>query len=70
MKKILHHIRRQSEETRKTILHFLTVFFAFVLISLWIFSLGSNLKSEETQIKIQESAKPFSALKDNIPDIW
>jgi hypothetical protein len=28
------------------------------------------LKSEETQIKIQESAKPFSALKDNIPDIW
>ncbi len=70
MKKILNHIRRQPEETRKTILHFLTVFFAVVLVFLWIFSLGSNLKSEETQIKIQESAKPFEALKDNIPEVW
>lgn len=70
MKKLLHHIRRQSEETRKKILHFLTVFFAVVLVFLWIFSLGSNLSSEETQVKIKETAQPFSALKDNIPDVW
>lgn len=70
MKKILHHIRRQSEETKKHILHFLTIVFAFILVSLWVYSLGTNLSSEETQIKIKESAKPFEALTENIPEVW
>lgn len=70
MKKILHHIRRQPEETRKHILHLLTLIMAIVLVALWVYSLGANFSNEDTQVKIKEGAKPFSALKDNIPSLW
>lgn len=70
MKKILHHIRRQSEETRRHILHLLTIVFGFLLLSLWVYSLGTNLSNEDTQAKIGEGFKPFTVLKDNISSLW
>lgn len=70
MKKILHHIRKQPEETRKHILHLLTIIFGIILLSLWVYSLGSNLSNEDTQNRIKQDIKPFSILKDTLPNIW
>ncbi len=70
MKKILHHIRRQPEETRKHMLHFLTLVCGVILLSLWVYSLGSNFTNEDTQVKVKEGFKPFAVLKDNFPALW
>ena len=37
-----------------------------VLISLWVYSLGANLSSPDTEAKITNDLKPFSALKANL----
>lgn len=66
MKKIIHHIRKQSEEVRRHILHILIIVAGIILISLWIYSLGTSLTNPNTQIKINNDLKPFSILKDNI----
>ena len=68
MKKIINHIRNQSEEVRRHILHVLTIIFAIILALLWIYSLGTNLSNPDTQAKISNDLKPFSALKANIVD--
>ncbi|MEK7128324.1 MAG: hypothetical protein AAB933_02065 [Patescibacteria group bacterium] len=66
MRKIIHHIRRQPEETRRHILHVLTICFAIALLLLWIYSLGTNLANPDTQAKINNDLKPFAALKDGL----
>ncbi len=66
MKNIIHNIRKQPEGVRTNILHILTVLFAVVLVSLWVYSLGANLSSPSTQAGISQDLKPFSALKDNM----
>ena len=66
MKKIIHHIRKQPEKVRRHILHIMTVVIAVVLIFLWLYSLGTNLTDSNTQIKVSNDLKPFSALKDNL----
>lgn len=66
MRKIIHRLRNQSEENRRHILHIIVFVVAAVLIALWIFSLGKNLNSSETQSKIKQDLKPFSVLKDSI----
>ena len=70
MKKLIRHIRKQPEETKRHILHLLTVIAAILLLTLWAYSLGTNLSNEDTQIKIEQGLKPFSVLKDNIPSLW
>lgn len=70
MKKIIHYIRRQPEETRRHILHLLTIIAAIVLLTLWVYSLGTNLSNKDTQIKIKQGLEPFSVLKNNIPPLW
>lgn len=66
MKKIIHHMRNQPEAVRRHILHVLTIVFAIILLLLWIYSLGTNLTDPDTQAKINNNLKPFSALKDNL----
>lgn len=66
MKKIIHNLRKQSEETRRHILHILIFFLGVIMILLWVSSLGKSLASPDTQIKIKNDLQPFSVLKDNI----
>ena len=66
MKKFIHNIRRQPEHVRRNILHILTATCAIILVLLWIYSLGTTLENPDTQVKIGQDIKPFSAIKDNI----
>ena len=66
MKAIIHNIRKQPEEVRRHILHVLTAVFAVVLILVWVYSLGVNFTSPDTQAKISQDLKPFSAIKNNV----
>jgi hypothetical protein len=66
MKKIIHKLRQQPEETRRHILHIITFFLAVIMIMLWVVSLGKNLSSEDTQTKMKQDLQPFSDLKDNL----
>jgi len=66
MKKIIHHIRKQPEETRRHILHVLILCFAVILFFLWTYSLGTTLINSDNQAKMSQGLEPFSALKDNI----
>ena len=70
MKRIIHHIRGRREETRRHILHFLTLVFALVLFSFWVFSLGGNStkSSLNTDKEKADELAPFSVLKANIVD--
>ncbi|MBY0376783.1 hypothetical protein K2P96_02310 [Patescibacteria group bacterium] len=66
MKTIIHKLRQQPEEVRTHILHLTTICAAVVLGFLWIYSLGTNLSSAETQKQTKEGTQPFSVLKDNL----
>ncbi len=61
-------MRRQPEHIRRHILHVMIVIFAVILFFLWTYSLGTNLTNPDTQAKINNDLKPFSALKANIVD--
>ena len=66
MEKIINNIRQKPEKVRRHILHVATVFFAVILLFLWIYTLGKNLNNPDTQAKISNDLKPFSALKANL----
>jgi hypothetical protein len=66
MKKMIHHIRRQPEHVRRHILNIVIVVFAAILIMLWIYSLGTTLANPDTQAKMSQDLKPFSAIKNNM----
>lgn len=66
MKKIIYHLRSKPEYVRRHILHLSTVIGGFVLIFLWIYSLGTNLNNPETKSQTVNDLKPFSVLKDNL----
>ncbi len=70
MKKFIHHIRGKSEQTRKHILHVLTLVFAAILISLWVYSLGANFTNPDTQATVKQGFKPFTVIKDNVLSLW
>ena len=66
MKDIIHNIRKQPEEVRRSILHLTTIVFAVILAFLWVYSLGASFTSPNTQAGISQDLKPFSTLKDNM----
>lgn len=69
MKKIIHHIttiRQQPEHVRRYILHVVTLVFGIILVSLWVYSLGTNLSNPDTQAQIGQDLQPLSALKANL----
>ena len=66
MRKIIHNLRSQPEEVRRHILHVVTGVAGVILILCWIYSLGTNLTDSDTQAKMENDLKPFSALKGNI----
>ena len=70
MKKIIHHLRLQPEEVKRHVLHIVTIVCGIILILLWIYSLGTNLGSADTQTKMNQDLKPFSVLKDNLAPKW
>lgn len=69
MQKIIHHIhniRQQPEHVKRHILHVTTGVFGVILVLLWVYSLGTNLTSDDTQARLEQDIKPLSALKANI----
>lgn len=68
IKKGVHHLRKQPEETKTHILHVLTIVAAVIMIILWSWSLGSSFTSPETKVNIKHDLQPFSVLKDNLVD--
>lgn len=66
MKKIIHNLRKQPEDTRRHILHIVTFIAALILVTVWIYSLGTSFSSPETESKIKQDLQPFSLLKDSI----
>ena len=66
MKKIIHHLRRQPEETKRHILHIITLLCAFILVLLWVYSLGNTLEGVDIERQAKQDFKPFSAIKDNV----
>jgi len=70
MKKIIHHIRKQSKEDRRHILHILIFCAAVILILLWVYSLGATLSDSDARAEISEDLRPFATLKDSITSPW
>jgi len=66
MKRIIHHLRRQPEEIKRHILHVSIIIFGVILLSLWVYSLGENFSSADTQEKVGNNLEPLSVLKDNL----
>jgi hypothetical protein len=66
MKKIIHHLRKQSEEDRRHILHITIIVVGIIMILLWSLSLGKSIASPKTKEKVKQDLKPFSVLKDSI----
>ena len=66
MKKIIHNLRKQSEENRRHILHITIFAVGIIMVLLWTYSLGRSIASPDTKIKIKQDLQPFSVLKDNL----
>ncbi|OGI65372.1 hypothetical protein A3A95_00770 [Candidatus Nomurabacteria bacterium RIFCSPLOWO2_01_FULL_39_18] len=68
MRRIIHHLRRQPEETKRHILHIVTIVFGIILFSLWVYSLGVNFSEMTAEVKENDELNPLSVLKGNIID--
>jgi len=68
MRKIIHHLRKQSEKDRRHILHLTTLVVGILMIFLWTLSLGKSIANTSTKEAIQQDLKPFSVLKDSVVD--
>lgn len=66
MQKIIENLRKQPEHKRRHILHLLTICFAFILVGLWLYSLGASITNTDNQAKVNQDLKPFSAIKNNL----
>ncbi len=66
MRKIIHNLRRQPEETRRHVLYIVMFILVIFMIILWVVSLSKKLSDSDTQTKMKEDLKPFSVLKDSI----
>lgn len=66
MRKIIHHIRKQPEETRKQILYLIMLVVTAMMVFLWITSLSKNFSDPSTELKMEEDLEPFSQLKDDL----
>lgn len=66
MRKIIHHLRSKPEHVRRHILHVLTIVAGFLLVSVWVYTLSVQFNDPDTQAKLANDVKPFSALKDNL----
>ena len=66
MRKIIHNLRQQSEETRRHVLHVTITICAAVLVLLWIYSLATNLGNQDVSIKVKNDLQPLSTLKANL----
>ena len=66
MKKIIHHLRRQPEHIRRHLLHVVIILAGIILLSLWVYSLGTNFSSAAAEVKANQSSNVFSAFKNKI----
>jgi hypothetical protein len=72
MKTLIHHVRTvraQPEEVRRHILHVATIVCAVILLALWIYSLGTNFASSNSDENVKKESsglQPLSVLKENI----
>ncbi|MFA5750857.1 MAG: hypothetical protein WCX79_03435 [Candidatus Paceibacterota bacterium] len=66
MKKIIHNLRKQPEDTRKHILNVVMLVVIAVLIVFWVISLKNDFSSTETKERIKNDIKPFTILKESI----
>lgn len=65
VKKVVHKLRNQPEHARRHILHLSTMFLGLILVSLWVYSLGTRVTNSDTNAKIKEDLAPLTVLKDN-----
>ncbi len=73
MKKLVRHLRGQPEEVRRHVLHGFVFVVGFILIVLWIYSLGMRISDERTQEEIADEFDQLSpSLEANteIPALW
>lgn len=70
IRKVVHHLRSKPEEERRQMLSLSMILVCVVMVILWTWSLGSNIKDPETKIEVKEGLKPFSVLKSNLIDSW
>ncbi len=66
MKKIINNLRQKPEKVRRHILHVAMIVLGVILFFIWVFTLGTNLTDQDTQVKIKNDLEPLSALKDNL----
>ena len=69
MRKVIHHLRKQPVHVRHTIAHVLTLIFAVLLLSIWVYRLGLPASSEPAlPANSADTLEPFTILKDNLVD--
>ncbi|MFN4181194.1 MAG: hypothetical protein ACK4FA_00650 [Candidatus Paceibacteria bacterium] len=59
MKNTIHRLRNLPIKERRHILHVSMIVFSLLVFGLWTMTLKHNLKTAETQIELERSARPF-----------
>ncbi|MFM7088942.1 MAG: hypothetical protein ACKOW9_05445, partial [Candidatus Paceibacterota bacterium] len=62
MRKTIHRLRDLPIKERRHILHMSMMVLSVIVFSLWTLTLKHNLKTAETQIELERSARPFVEL--------
>ena len=68
MRKVIHRLRQKPEEERRHILHISIVVIGFIMVVLWVFSLGRSLSTPEVKQKAKQDLQPFTVLKNNLTE--
>lgn len=68
MQKFIQKLRAKPEKERQQILHVATFISGILLITLWSFTLNSNFRDPDLQVKAQQDLQPFKDLTANVID--
>lgn len=66
MKKIIHQIRRQPEEVKRHILHVSVGVAGFLLLAIWVGTLGNSFEGTVADENLEKNVEPLSVLKSNL----
>ncbi len=66
IKKTVNYLRERPEHHKRQILYGMIILAGILLFTLWTWSLGSVLSSQELQAKLQKDLEPFKELNESL----
>lgn len=66
MKKFIFNLRQKPDNVKRNILHVSMLVIGFMLVGIWISTLGDNINDVKKVADLKNNVEPLAVLKDNL----